>query len=96
MGEVKIKLNVEFTISEAGLEDAFEEYDELTVEGVIRELLDTVFTPDAQATAATMRERGVFVVPLQGAVRVALCSTPASEVPRLVEALTEGVAAAGG
>jgi len=40
MGEVKIKLNVEFTISEAGLEDAFEEYDELTVEGVIRELLD--------------------------------------------------------
>ena len=40
MGEVKIKLSVEFTISETGLEDAFEEYDELTVEGVIRELLD--------------------------------------------------------
>ena len=40
MGEVKIKLNIEFTISETGLEDAFEEYDELTVEGVIRELLD--------------------------------------------------------
>ncbi|MBW2272895.1 MAG: hypothetical protein JRG96_06465 [Deltaproteobacteria bacterium] len=40
MGEVKIKLDVEFTISEVGLEDAFEEYDELTVEGVIRELLD--------------------------------------------------------
>lgn len=40
MGEVKIKLNVEFTISEVGLEDAFEEYDELTVEGVIGELLD--------------------------------------------------------
>ena len=40
MGEVKIQLNVEFTISETGLEDAFEEFDELTVEGVIRELLD--------------------------------------------------------
>ncbi len=38
--DVKIKLSVEFTISEGGLEDAFEEYDELTVEGLIRELLD--------------------------------------------------------
>jgi hypothetical protein len=40
MGEVNIKLSVEFTISESGLEDAFEEFDELTVEGMLGEILD--------------------------------------------------------
>jgi aromatic-amino-acid transaminase len=54
----------------------------------------TVFTPDAPATAARMRELGVYVVPLEGAVRVALCSTPAADVPRLVEALAVGLSAA--
>lgn len=54
-----------------------------------------VFTPDHDATAAAMRERGVYTVPIPGAVRVALCSTPASTIPRLVEALEIGVAAAG-
>ena len=38
--DVKIKIAVEFSIAEGGLEDAFNEYDELTVEGLIRELLD--------------------------------------------------------
>ena len=38
--DVKVKLLVEFSITESGLEDAFDEYDELTVEGLIRELLD--------------------------------------------------------
>ncbi len=38
--DVKIKLSAEFSITESGLEDAFDEYDELTVEGLIRELLD--------------------------------------------------------
>jgi aromatic-amino-acid transaminase len=56
----------------------------------------TVFTPDGERTAARMRERGVFVVPQAGAVRVALCSTPARDVPRLVEALAEGVRGASG
>lgn len=51
----------------------------------------SVFTPDAEVTAASMRDRGVFLVPVKGAVRVALCATPASTVPRVVEALTEGV-----
>jgi hypothetical protein len=41
-----------------------------------------------------MRELGVFVVPIPGAVRVALCSTPARDVPRLVQALAEGLRAA--
>ena len=47
----------------------------------------TVFAPDGERTAAHMRERGVFVVPQPGAVRVALCGTPVRDVPRLVEAL---------
>ncbi len=38
--EKKFKLEVEFSITESGLEDAFDEYDELTVEGLLRELLD--------------------------------------------------------
>jgi len=55
----------------------------------------SVFTPDAERTAARCRDLGVFVVPLDGAVRIALCSTPMSAIPRLVEALAEGVQAAG-
>lgn len=54
----------------------------------------TVFTPDGEATAAAMREDGVFVVPQKGAVRVALCSTAARDVPRLVRAIERGVAVA--
>ncbi len=51
----------------------------------------TVFAPDAERTAARLRERGVFVVPLAGAVRVALCSTPVGDVPRLVRELAAAV-----
>lgn len=47
----------------------------------------TVFTDDGQRKAAEMREKGVFVVPQKGAVRVALCGVAAKDVPRLVEAL---------
>ncbi|HIL80389.1 MAG TPA: hypothetical protein EYG54_03890 [Myxococcales bacterium] len=38
--DVKIKLNLEFTVTGTGLEDAFEEFDELTVEGLLSEILD--------------------------------------------------------
>jgi aromatic-amino-acid transaminase len=55
----------------------------------------TVFTPDSQRTAAVMRERGVYVVPMLGAVRVAICSTPSASIERLVEALAAGLRAAG-
>ncbi len=55
----------------------------------------TVFAADPERTAATMRDLGVFVVPVAGAVRIALCSTPARDVPRLVDALARGVAAKG-
>jgi hypothetical protein len=37
---MKIKLEVEFDVTEGGLEDALAEYDELTVEGLLREILD--------------------------------------------------------
>ena len=56
----------------------------------------TVFTSDGERAAARARELGVYVVPLPGAVRVALCGTSARDVPRLVEAVAEGVRAAGG
>jgi aromatic-amino-acid transaminase len=55
----------------------------------------SVFTPDPEKCAAKLREEGIFVVPLKekagGAVRVALCSTPAKDVPRLVAALGRAV-----
>lgn len=47
----------------------------------------TVFHADAKAKAAAMRERGVYVVPIAGALRVGLCSVAERDVPRLVEAL---------
>ena len=54
----------------------------------------SVFSAAPEKTAARMRELGVFVVPIQGAVRIALCSTPARDEPRHVAALAEGVRAA--
>ncbi len=49
----------------------------------------SVFAPDAEAAAERMRKKGVYVVPMPGAVRVALCSTPVRDIPRLVAALSE-------
>jgi aromatic-amino-acid transaminase len=46
----------------------------------------TVFHEDALAKAATMKDKGVFVVPSKGALRVALCSVAERDIPRLVEA----------
>ena len=56
----------------------------------------SIFTPDPEAMAARMREDGVFVIPLQGAVRVALCATPAKDLPRLVDSLARAVQAVEG
>lgn len=47
----------------------------------------TVFHADAEAQARRMQEKGVYVVPQKGALRVALCSASEADVPRLVEAL---------
>ena len=38
--DVNIKLSLSFSVSETGLEDALAEYDELTVAGLIREIID--------------------------------------------------------
>jgi aromatic-amino-acid transaminase len=47
----------------------------------------TVFEADAHGKALRMKEKGVFVVPQKGALRVALCSVAERDVPRLVDAL---------
>ena len=43
---VKIRAAIEFSVSDAGLEDALAEYDELTVEGLLREILDKAIACD--------------------------------------------------
>jgi aromatic-amino-acid transaminase len=52
----------------------------------------TVFCDDAPAAAARLKAEGVFVVPIAGALRIALCSVAERDVPRLVEALARAVA----
>ena len=48
--DVKIKLDVEFKVSGSSLEDALAEYDELTVEGLLREILDKSIACDDIST----------------------------------------------
>ena len=48
--DMKIKAAVEFTVSEGGLEDALAEFDELTVEGLLREILDKSIACDEIST----------------------------------------------
>jgi hypothetical protein len=47
---VKIKLSVQFNVSDTSLEDAMAEYDELTVEGLVREIIDKAIACDEIAT----------------------------------------------
>jgi aromatic-amino-acid transaminase len=54
----------------------------------------TIFSDNAEKMAAAMRDEGVFVVPLEGAVRIALCAVSEANIPRLVEALRVGTLAA--
>jgi len=49
----------------------------------------TVFHERALEKAAAMKEKGVFVVPQAGALRVALCSVAERDVGRLVDALAD-------
>ncbi len=44
--DMKIKLEVEFNVTESGMEDALAEYDELTVEGLLKEILDKCIACD--------------------------------------------------
>ena len=43
---VRIKTTLEFTVSGSSLEDALAEFDELTVAGMIREILDKAIACD--------------------------------------------------
>jgi len=52
----------------------------------------SVFAPDGPKTAELRRADGVFVGPLDGAVRIAICATPASRLPRLVQSLKAALA----
>jgi aromatic-amino-acid transaminase len=54
----------------------------------------SVFSDDPAVTIKSMQDDGVFIVPLQGAVRVGLCATPEAQIPRLVASLAKGIAAA--
>jgi len=47
----------------------------------------TVFHDRANEKALAMKESGVFVVPQEGALRLALCSVAERDIPRLVDAL---------
>jgi aromatic-amino-acid transaminase len=52
----------------------------------------TVFAADAAGAARRMREEGVYVVPVDGAVRIGLCSVKAADVPRLVATAARALA----
>ncbi|MCC6556524.1 MAG: aminotransferase class I/II-fold pyridoxal phosphate-dependent enzyme [Polyangiaceae bacterium] len=51
----------------------------------------TVFCDDGPAVAARLKAEGIFVVPLAGALRVALCSVAERDLPRLVEGIARHV-----
>ena len=44
--DVNIKLSVGFTVNESSLEDALAEYDELSVAGLLREIIDKAIACD--------------------------------------------------
>ena len=44
--DVKIKVSLNFSVSDSSLEDALAEFDELTVEGLVREILDKAIACD--------------------------------------------------
>jgi hypothetical protein len=48
--DVKIKVTVEFSVSGGALEDALAEYDELTVEGLLSEIIDKAVACDGVQT----------------------------------------------
>ncbi len=45
--DIRIKATIEFDISESGLEDALEEFDEIKVEGLLQEVLDKAIACDS-------------------------------------------------
>lgn len=54
----------------------------------------TVLCEGAFDAAAALKQDGVYLVPQAGALRVALCSLPERDIPRLVDAISRRVRAA--
>ncbi|MFO0550392.1 MAG: aminotransferase class I/II-fold pyridoxal phosphate-dependent enzyme [Polyangiaceae bacterium] len=52
----------------------------------------TVFVKDAFGAAAKLKAAGVFVVPVPGALRIALCSVAERDIPRLVDSIVAAIA----
>jgi hypothetical protein len=48
--DVKIKVSLEFTLSDSSMEEAMAEYDELTVEGLLREIIDKAIACEEVST----------------------------------------------
>jgi hypothetical protein len=44
--DVNIRLSLSFRLSESALEDALAEYDEISVEGMVREIIDKAVAAD--------------------------------------------------
>jgi hypothetical protein len=44
--DVRIKTSIDFTVSGSSLEDALAEYDEITVQGLLQEILDKAIACD--------------------------------------------------
>ncbi len=51
----------------------------------------TVFAPQPAAAAARMREDGVYVVPVDGGLRVGICSVRESDLARLVASMAKAL-----
>jgi aromatic-amino-acid transaminase len=51
----------------------------------------TVFAPDATGAAARLQEKGIFVVPQPGALRVALCGVAERDIPDLVHGMQAAI-----
>jgi aromatic-amino-acid transaminase len=51
----------------------------------------TVFCPDSAGVAARLKADGIFVVPVQGALRVGLCSVPERDIERLVNGFQKAI-----
>jgi len=51
----------------------------------------TVLTPQAASAGAALRKQGVFVVPVDGGLRLGICAVPVLQVPELVSALARAL-----
>jgi aromatic-amino-acid transaminase len=51
----------------------------------------TVFADDAEGAAKRMRAQGVYAVPIEGALRLGLCSVAKTDVPRLVRSVADAL-----